>query len=251
MKLKTQNDTAKVNRTQEHRTTKVGEKTFGAYLAVIVFLVLATGCSLSKLAQQGEVVRGERWCFTPDEDSGGPKKANVVHVTGLGWHTGILLHTSLLGSHLATLLPDLKAYDYLEFGWGDREFYMASGYSFWLGLKAMFLSAGSVMHVAGFSAEGAERFVEPISLVKLMLSDAQLQELQNGILASFKLDQDGKAQQLGAALYGNGYFYEANGDFSLTRSCNSWTSAQLEAIGCPIKETTRASRVLGQLVDGG
>lgn len=72
----------------------------------------------------------------------------TIRLVGHGWHTGIVVAATDVSRPIAAWFPNAR---YLEFGWGDRAFYMAREQSAWLALRAVLLPTDSVMHVAGYA----------------------------------------------------------------------------------------------------
>ena len=46
---------------------------------------------------------------------------------------------------------DFPDAEYLEFGWGEWDFYQTMDFNLWQALKALFVPSKSVLHVVGFS----------------------------------------------------------------------------------------------------
>ena len=66
-----------------------------------------------------------------------------------GGHTGIAVRRADIPASLLPEKRDFPDADYLEVGWGERDFYMAQTAGPWLSFKAAFLPNRSVLHVAG------------------------------------------------------------------------------------------------------
>lgn len=119
-----------------------------------------------------------------------------------------------------------KNYNYLSFGWGDRDFYMST--PSWKNLKlsttfkALFLPTPSVMHVKGY--EVIPNYLE-VKCIKINQKDYW--QLINFIKSSFQLDANGRQIRLGNGNTDNAGFYAAKGSYSILRNCNSWTSEGL------------------------
>lgn len=121
--------------------------------------------------------------------------------------------------------------DWLEFGWGDRDFYMEvptwDKFSLSIMLDALFLPGPAVMHVNYLNQH-------PTSYEtyrRITLSRDTYVELVSAIKDQFK-QRNGRA----LILPGKGYtksdnFYEAHGSFSVLKTCNVWTANVLGAAG--------------------
>ena len=129
------------------------------------------------------------------------------------------------------------AFEWIEFGWGDREFYQSvptvADISLPVALRALFRPGNtSVLHVVGITADPARVFTSG-ELVRIPLSrngfDRMLQQLD----ATFVPPQGGALPDLGRGLYGPSLFYPANGSFSVFKVCNHWIADLLGAAGLP------------------
>lgn len=170
-----------------------------------------------------------------------------MYVVDQGWHTGLVVAGSDLDESLRNLLWGPTPPLWIEFGWGDEDFYLASGYSVWLAFKAAFFSSGSVLQAAGFS-ESPEQFFRNSNLFKLRVQSRSLATLNDKIKSTIYVGADGVPVKLEQSLYGHGNFYKATGNFSLFNTCNSWSSAILAAMECPVESgATRASTISNQL----
>jgi uncharacterized protein (TIGR02117 family) len=151
-------------------------------------------------------------------------------VANLGWHTGIIISSQEFQRRSKLKLPDLVNSNFVEFGWGDREFYQSSRYSSAAAIKAALFSSGSVVHVVQINQPAL--YFSRLDVIELGLSSDQLDSLVTYISSSFASQPAGELRALGLALYGQGHFYEATGSFSLARTCNSWTAEALIKAGC-------------------
>jgi len=117
---------------------------------------------------------------------------------------------------------------YLVFGWGGRDFYIAT--PTWSEMKLGPLLKGltvdrSVMHV-DVSGEIAESHDE---VAGYAISDAAFDRLTGFIRDSF---EEPAPQPIPNAFYGKfDAFYPANGYFTAILGCNTWTAAALRAAG--------------------
>lgn len=157
----------------------------------------------------------------------------TIYIGGHTRHAGIIVDRRDFDPVHSIGAPEFRGKDWLEFGWGDADFYQKEGESLLLGLKALFLPTGSVMHVHGFNGSPAANFPKT-EIVALHLTDAGYARLLDFLRASFARDADGKARPLGAGLYGLSRFYAATGTYSLLNTCNTWSARALAAGGFPI-----------------
>lgn len=128
---------------------------------------------------------------------------------------------------------DFNGKYWLEFGWGDADFYRANGEDILLGLKALFFPTGAVMHVHGFNGSPASNFPKS-EIIELRLTPAGYDRLLAFIRGSFARGADGKTIPLDKGLYGLSRFYEGTGTYSMFNTCNTWAAKALAAAGFPI-----------------
>jgi len=162
-----------------------------------------------------------------------------VFVVPQGGHTGLAVRRADIPQ---TLLPEKRDFPraaYLEFGWGDRDFYMAPSPGPWLSFKAAFLPSRSVVHVAGVRGELGE-FFAGAEIVELPLSRSALEGLLRYVHDAFER-AGGAAEALGRG------FYPGRETFHLLRTCNVWTAGALRAAGLPVRDALTVEGILAQV----
>jgi uncharacterized protein (TIGR02117 family) len=174
----------------------------------------------------------------------GARTIEVVLVSN-GYHTGLALPRSTLAEYasergypaLIAVTQRFAAFDWIEFGWGDRAFYQSvptvADISLPVALRALFRPGNTaVLHVVGIGGDPARAFTGG-ELVRIPLSrdgfDRMLQQLD----ATFVPPQGAALPDLGRGLYGPSLFYSANGSFSVFKVCNHWIADLLGAAGLP------------------
>jgi uncharacterized protein (TIGR02117 family) len=188
----------------------------------------------------------------------GAKTVEIV-VTSNGYHAGLALPRAALAEFaggrgypaLIAVTQRFAAYDWIEFGWGDAEFYRlvptVNDISLRLALRALFWPGNtSVLHVVGIQDDPVRAFVSG-DLVRVPLSQNGFDRLLAKLDASFVAPQAGTLQDAGRGLYGPSLFFPANGTFSILRVCNHWTGELLGAAGLPttpVLETVPAGLML-------
>lgn len=159
--------------------------------------------------------------------------ADVAHVVSNGWHTGIVIdRASLEASGLPPEAADFPDAPFLEFGWGDRDFYMGLDETLWTTLKAALVPTPAVMHVAALERPPAPSAT--VTVVRLSLSEPSLLRLIDAVSASFDRAEGGAAMPIGRGRYGESRFYPATGRFHLLDNCNTWTARVLSEAGVPV-----------------
>jgi uncharacterized protein (TIGR02117 family) len=178
----------------------------------------------------------------PPRDGAGTVQIVVV---SNGYHAGLALPRAALAEFasgrgypaLIAVTQRFAAFEWIEFGWGDREFYRSvptvGDVSLPVALRALFRPGNTtVLHVVGLAGD-PERIFTGAELVRIPLSrngfDRMLQQLD----ATFVPPQGGALPDLGRGLYGPSLFYPANGTFSAFKVCNHWIADLLGAAGLP------------------
>ena len=156
---------------------------------------------------------------------------HAAYVVRRGWHTDIALsRAAILATGAMPEAADFPDAPLLEFGWGDRAYYMAAAPGPGLALRAALAPTPAVLHVApvwGF-APGADR-------APLTVSPAALDALIRAVAASFERSGADAAAPLGPGLPAGAWFYPATGRFHLFNTCNSWTARMLAAAGLAVE----------------
>ena len=188
-----------------------------ALLAVLAILVPLAGCvSVPSLP--------------PDE---GEPRSQSAYVLSNGWHTAIIVpRADVVATGLLPEVSDFPRAAFLEFGWGDREYYPASETTLGMTLRAALIPTPSVMHVAGRSRlpeAGGGRAVVPVKLTA-----TGFRRMIGAISDGFERPAEGAAEPIGPGLYPESHFYEAEGSFHLFNTCNTWTARMLRTGGVGI-----------------
>lgn len=121
--------------------------------------------------------------------------------------------------------------EWLEIGWGDRQFYFEmptwDKFTLKLALDALLLPDAAVMHVNYLDMHPKDY----LSAKKVRISYATYEKLVTALKGSFLLKDDKPIILPGKAYTSTDNFYEAHESFSLIRTCNVWTSDALGKAG--------------------
>ena len=145
---------------------------------------------------------------------------------------------------------DFPGAEYLEVGWGERDFYQAPRGTLWLAVKAAVWPNDSVLHVAAFSAPPTAYFAGH-EVAEITLSTRGFQALAAFIADAHAGTGEGSAIPLGPGLAPNSRFYLGR-ERSVLTTCNVWTARALRAGGFPITPagTLTAASVMSQVASG-
>jgi uncharacterized protein (TIGR02117 family) len=130
-------------------------------------------------------------------------------------------------------LVDFPGADFIEFSWGDRDYFPDPDSGIWLALRAAFWSRGSVLHVVGFN-DSIAAFYPRAEIVALQLGEPAYQQVIGYLSASFARAAGAVRAPARPGLYAYSRFYPAMGKFSVLRTCNTWVAQALAAGGIPV-----------------
>lgn len=172
---------------------------------------------------------------------------STIAVTSTGWHTGIAIARADLS---ATTIPELSDFPdaaWVEFGWGNAEFYTTPDAGILLALKST-VPGAAVMHVSGLWGHPSRVFPEA-EWAPVSIPTEGMANLMAFLAASFDRSGKHQAKDVAKGLYASSRFYPATGRFHLFNTCNTWTAQALVSAGLPIDAdgVQRASQVMEQL----
>jgi len=163
----------------------------------------------------------------------GEVSCKTIFIVHNSWHASIVISRDDLGVSALPELSDFPDAKFIEFSWGDQDFFPDPDSGVWAALRAAFWSGGSVLHMVGFS-QNVYQFYGGAEVFTLRLTPAALQQVIGHISQSFTRDNSSKRAKAAPGLFAYSRFYPANGKFSLLRTCNTWVAEALEAAGIPI-----------------
>lgn len=199
-------------------------------------VVLALVLTLFGCATGSEPPRGE---------GGGWRSFYVVNH---GLHTGLAIARPDLLQVLPALAEEFTDGDFVEFGWGDQEFYQAPEATLSLALRALFGSTATVLHVVEIAGDPRRRFAGS-EVIEVRVTEDGYRRMLAFVAGTFTHSAAGTLSALGPGLYGKSRFYQAEGSYSLLYTCNTWVAEALAASGCPMSRTAAvtAGNVISQL----
>lgn len=161
------------------------------------------------------------------------EQGNTIYLVSHGWHAGIVILRADISESIWPATVGFSDAQYLEIGWGDRDYYQTPDPHLGLLLKAALLPTASVLHIVGFN-EPVQTYFSYSEIIKIELSSAGFENLTHTIAASFAMDEAGNTISLGPGLYGNSRFYLSRETYHLLNTCNVWTARVLQAAGLAI-----------------
>ena len=176
-------------------------------------------------------------CANPAAEVAFPRDAKnvrTVFVVRDAWHAAIVAKKLDIPIAVLPELDDFPSAEYLEFSWGDRDYFPAPDAGIGLALKAAFWSSGSVLHVVGFK-EAVTNFFPSAEIIDIHLSEENFQRLVKFISETFSRPHPPAPAEARPGLFPQGRFYDAEGKFSLLRTCNTWVAEAFSSAGLPIR----------------
>ncbi len=166
----------------------------------------------------------------PARTEGNHKHVFIVHDA---WHAGIVIRTIDIPPAVLPEVNDFPSAEYLEFSWGDKDYFPAPDPGIGLALKAAFWSSGSVLQVFG-SNGSLENAFPGAKILEIGLSKDGFQRLISFISDTFSRPSQEAPVEARPGLSPNARFYPAEGKFSILRTCNTWVAEALSAAGLPV-----------------
>jgi uncharacterized protein (TIGR02117 family) len=179
-----------------------------------------------------------------EPQGGGPVVA--VYLVAHDMHSGIAVRRVDIPAGLWPESRDFPQADYLEVGWGDRDYYYGRNQSWGAALRAALGSDNpSVLHIAGVRGPLTENF--PASeIIEIKLPRDGFERLVRYIQGAYDRAGAPAAAPLGPGLYGDSRFYPAWESFNLLRTCNVWTARGLRGAGLPVRDSITKEGLMSQ-----
>src|SRR5262245_4027353 len=175
---------------------------------------------------------------------GGPPVA--VYLVAHDDHTGIAIRRADIPAGLWPESRDFPQAEFLEVGWGARDYYMGREQGFWGTLRAALGQTQSVLHVAGFRGRPAEHF-RGSEVIEISMPPDGFERLVRYIHDAYERTGAAAVAPLGPGLYGDSRFYPAWEQFNLFNTCNVWTARALRSAGLPVEDAITKEGLMSQL----
>ncbi len=156
----------------------------------------------------------------------------TIHLIAAGWHTEIALAVHAMHDPLRRVAPDFPGAQYLSFGWGERNYYMARAPTVGDAMSALFPGPAVLLVTPLYRPPRDSR--ANAQVFELSLSTAGLDRLSNYLWAAFDKSGNGSPRRLAAGPEPGSVFYAATGTYSATYTCNTWTAEGLRVGGIPV-----------------
>jgi uncharacterized protein (TIGR02117 family) len=161
------------------------------------------------------------------------KQPADLYVLRRGRHTDVVIEAAQIRGPLAELKKDFPDARYLVFGFGDRQYMLATHKNLLHALLAPLPGAG-IMLVSGIRGTPAEVYGAD-HLAALPLRPAQLDAVADFIWASLQLDASGAVSPYLQGTYAGNIYYASSKTYDGLYTCNTWTAEALQAGGFPVR----------------
>ena len=156
-----------------------------------------------------------------------------IFVLGHGFHTGLAVDAREVPEAAWPARRDFPDADYLELGWGDREYYPREHPGVWLALRALFTPTSSTLRVLPVAGP-LRPFFRDREIIELQVSQAGFERIVEFVRQTHELDADGRAIAIRSELNDGSRFYASPRTFHAFENCNVWVARALEAAGLPV-----------------
>jgi uncharacterized protein (TIGR02117 family) len=155
-----------------------------------------------------------------------------VFVIGHAYHTGLVLRARDLPDTWPAR-EDFASAEFLELGWGARDYYPLDDPGVWRALRVLFTRSASTIYLVPI-ARPPVRAMPDAEVIELRLPDESFARLLEYVGRSYTLDSSGRPVTVPAGPRQAGRFYESPLVFNMFSSCNVWVARTLEAAGLPV-----------------
>jgi uncharacterized protein (TIGR02117 family) len=169
----------------------------------------------------------------------------AVYLVAHDDHTGIAIRRADIPAGLWPESRDFPQAEFLEVGWGARDYYMGRDQGFFGTVKAALGLTQSVLHVAGFRGTPPDYF-RTSEVIELTVRADGFERLVRYIDDAHERGGAAAVAPLGPGLYGDSRFYPSGEHFSLRNTCNVWTARALRSAGLPIEDAITKEGLMSQ-----
>jgi uncharacterized protein (TIGR02117 family) len=166
-----------------------------------------------------------------------------IYLVDHGYHAGLIIRRTDLDRFslilddkvLSALFVRYQAYDWIEIGWGDEQFYRFAPTISHVTVSMAFsaltgMNSSTVLHVVGLNKDPGQVFTHS-DLQRIELSADGIRNVLQDVSKTFAADAAGEPIELGKGIYGPSLFYRANGHYSIANTCNMWLGDLIDHAG--------------------
>jgi len=166
--------------------------------------------------------------FQPEIDA---ERKHTIYVASISWHTGIIVPCYSIPDSIWSDDFNFSEYDYLEIGWGDRDFYQNPKFNLWFAFKAVFWPTPTALHIFPLKEEYIKRTYASTRMVALEITQDDLVKLVYFLVSHFEFNEHGKVIPLEEGFYYNSQFFAGSKKYFFPKNSNVWAAAALKRAG--------------------
>jgi uncharacterized protein (TIGR02117 family) len=151
------------------------------------------------------------------------------------WHTALVFTLDQIDTAIIPEAKYFSEYNFIDFGWGDEEFYQYPGFDSGLAFGALFYATPSTLRVEGLWYSKEDLFAFSEIVVKILVTDSQLKKLNEFISKAVYRDGNGNSVILSEQAGGKIRFFKSLQSYHLFRTCNTWVADALHYAGFEIE----------------
>jgi hypothetical protein len=152
------------------------------------------------------------------------------------WHSSIIIPAPLVAKYSQRFGHLASKRAFLGFGYGDIDYFTGRDTSLRSGAKALAFSDGPALQILDYVQDPFGK-MSPDRYVKLWVNETQLKNVLRFMDNSVAIDASGAPRALKNDEPNTGYFFVAQGRYSMFSNCNTWAGDALSAAGMPISKT--------------
>lgn len=152
------------------------------------------------------------------------------------WHSSIIIPAPLVAKYSERFAHLAAKRAYMGFGYGDLNYFTGRDTSLRAGAKALAFSDGPALQILDYMQDPFAKMPQD-RYVKLLVNDNQLKSVLRYMDNSVALDAQGAPRSIQNDEPNTGYFFIAQGRYSMFSNCNTWAGDALKAAGLPISKT--------------
>jgi uncharacterized protein (TIGR02117 family) len=157
--------------------------------------------------------------------------SHTIYIVKQQWHTGIVFKKDDIDITEWNEILEFGEYEWIDVGWGDREFYQYPGFDLGLAVQALFYPTESTLRVEGFNFD-ISRYAEISDLaIEINISEEIFKYLCRFISNTYRKDKEGNLKIFSKKFGGNIIYYDAEYNYHLFNTCNTWIAKGFKESG--------------------
>ena len=148
------------------------------------------------------------------------------------WHTAVGVRRADVDTALWPEIRELGDVQYVEVGWGDRDFYPDPDPSLWDAIDTVIRPTPAALYVSG--SDGPPTALSDEWVVRIDVRTEGFARLIRFIQGYYVHDAAGATVRLRPGPSPPGWFYAATGRYHALHNSNRWTASALREAGVPM-----------------